>query len=104
MCPRGSFRRLKNSNLSNKAVTLLLLTFTSILLRLVTLSHHRALKMMYFLVSYFFAQNLVNKDFSAFVDVIVSSADAFLYSSLYQKHLIIALRENLMHCIKIYIT
>ena len=32
-----------NSNLSNRAVTLLLLTFTSILLRLVTLSHKRTL-------------------------------------------------------------
>lgn len=39
-------------------------------------SHHRTLKMIQFLVSYFFALNLVNKGFSAFVDVFVLSADA----------------------------
>ena len=38
-------------------------------------NHHRTLKMIQFLVSYFFALNLVNKGFSAFVCVFVSSAD-----------------------------
>lgn len=57
-------------------------------------SHHRTLKMIQFLVSYFFALNLVNKGFSAFVDVFVLSADAVFIFGLLRKCLIVALREN----------